>query len=58
LGNVSAPAQDMMMEYKKSKSIPYDEVNKNIQLWYAQDKTKTLQMEFIKILRQALDVKR
>lgn len=53
-----APAQEMMMDYKKTKSVPYDEVNKNIQLWYAQDKTRTLQMEFVEIFRNTLEARR
>ncbi len=43
------PAQAMMLEYKKTKSITYDDVAKNIQLWYANDKTKTIQKEFLEL---------
>lgn len=45
-----APAQAMMVEYKKVKLIPYEEISKNIQLWYALDKTQTLQNEFLHLL--------
>ncbi|MDQ3021483.1 MAG: thioredoxin family protein [Bacteroidota bacterium] len=46
-----APAQEMTMEYKKTKAISHDELTKNIQLWYLKDKTQTIQNEFLIILK-------
>ncbi len=45
-----APVQLMVKEYKKTKAITYDELTKNIQLWYAKDKTRSIQKEFQQLL--------
>ncbi|MEO8211096.1 MAG: thioredoxin family protein, partial [bacterium] len=50
-----APAQEMVMEYKKTKAIGYDELTKNIQLLYLKDKTQTIQNEFIAILKKIMN---
>ena len=42
--------QVMMMEYKKNKDQSYQDVQKEIQLWYARDKGQSLQREFINLL--------
>ena len=45
------PAQDMMMDYKKDpKGLPYMEFAKQVQLWYAKDKGKTLQGDWLRLL--------
>lgn len=46
-----APAQEMVREYKRTKLISHDELTKNIQLWYAKDKTQTIQNEFLNLLK-------
>jgi len=48
-----APVQEMMMEYKHDTSPdkpPYSELTKQVQLWYARDKTKTTQSELVGVL--------
>jgi len=43
--------QDKVLELKKNNhEITHDELVKNIHLWYAQDKTKSIQSEFIDLL--------
>lgn len=45
------PAQKIVMDNKVAKNPePYSEIGKNLQLWYARDKTQTLQAEFLKML--------
>ena len=46
-----APAQNMVMEYKdKEDKEPYSEFVKKLQLWYAKDKTQTIQEEFLRLV--------
>lgn len=46
--------QDKVSELKTSnQEITHDELVKNIHLWYAQDKTKSIQSEFIDLLNKA-----
>jgi len=46
--------QDRVSELKKnSPEITHDELVKNIHLWYAQDKTKSIQSEFIELLNKS-----
>ena len=45
--------QDMVVEFKKnSPEATHDELVKNIHLWYAQDKTKSIQKEFLVLLNK------
>lgn len=45
--------QDKVSELKASnQEITHDELVKNIHLWYAQDKTKSIQSEFIDLLNK------
>jgi len=45
--------QDKVSELKASnQEITHDELVKNIHLWYAQDKTKSIQSEFIELLNK------
>jgi hypothetical protein len=45
--------QDKVSELKTSnQEITHDELVKNIHLWYAQDKTKSIQSEFIELLNK------
>ena len=45
--------QDKVSELKKNQpEITHDELVKNIHLWYAQDKTKSIQAEFIDLLNK------
>jgi hypothetical protein len=45
--------QDKVSELKASnQEITHDELVKNIHLWYAQDKTKSIQFEFIDLLNK------
>ena len=46
------PAQDMIMKNKKDPVLSNDELQKNLQLWYAKDKTLTIQAEFIELLKE------
>jgi hypothetical protein len=47
-----APAQKMVMDYKAlTEKVPYGEFVKEVQLWYAHDKTRTLQAELLKLVR-------
>jgi hypothetical protein len=46
--------QDRVSELKKNfPEITHDELVKNIHLWYAQDKTKSIQAEFIELLNKS-----
>lgn len=45
--------QDKVVEFKKSfPEATHDELVKNIHLWYAQDKTKSIQDEFLELLNK------
>lgn len=48
-----APAQQMTMDYKHAPEPkePYMEFVKKVQLWYAKDKSQTIQLEFIELLK-------
>ena len=46
------PAQDMLVAFKKQVNGNYEEFNKSLQLWYAKDKTNTMQQEFIDLLSE------
>lgn len=41
--------QERVMEAKKNH-LPHDEINKDTQLWYARDKTQTIQAELLSLL--------
>lgn len=43
-------AQNMVMEFKKQENGDYQEFVKSMQLWYAKDKTHTLQQEFVELI--------
>jgi hypothetical protein len=45
-----APAQNMMLEYKTKKHKAYEEVQRDIAVWYNEDKGVTLQKEFIELV--------
>lgn len=46
------PAQKMVRDYKAlTEKPPYSEFTKEVQLWYAHDKTQTLQAELLKLVR-------
>lgn len=47
------PAQQMVMAYKaiEGEKEPYSEFVKTVQLWYAKDKTETLQAELLALLQ-------
>ncbi len=44
-----APAQKIVMDYKAKKDEPYMEMVKRVQLWYAKDRGKTIQEEFMQL---------
>ncbi len=44
------PAQEIVIAYKQGKYSDYETYQKELQLWYAKDKGKTLQNEFIDLL--------
>jgi hypothetical protein len=46
-----APAQGLSNELKANPGISYEERSKQIQLWYAKDKTVTIQKEFTELLK-------
>jgi hypothetical protein len=46
-----APAQNMMLEYKEKKHKEYNEVQKDIALWYTKDNGITLQKELIELIK-------
>lgn len=46
-----APAQEMKLRYKENPVVPYDEFQKELQLWYTKDKTITLQNEIMEMIR-------
>ena len=45
------PAQAMMREYKAKKHKEYEEVQKDIAIWYTKDKCVTIQNEFIGLIK-------
>lgn len=45
--------QERVMAAKKNE-LPYDEINKDTQLWYARDKTNTIQEELLSLLSPKL----
>jgi len=44
-------AQEMMKEFKTRADYNHDEADKKIQIWYAKDRTNSLQEEFGKLFR-------
>ena len=44
-------AQEMVMAYKANQTIPYQEFVKELQKWYNQNKTISIQQEWIEILK-------
>jgi hypothetical protein len=46
-----APAQEMKLKYKENPVMPYDEFQKELQLWYTKDKTIILQNEIMEMIR-------
>jgi hypothetical protein len=46
------PAQKIMNDYKANPDRNIDEVKKEIQLWYAKDKSATLQKEMCELLKK------
>jgi len=51
------PAQQMVMRYKKDPQVPYKEFVKDVQLWYAKDKTQSIQEEFKELVLNWLTIK-
>lgn len=45
-----APAQQLMLDNKRTQAKPMDEVKKDIQVWYNNDKGRTLIEEFLALL--------
>lgn len=45
-----ATAQQMVLEYKKNPTKPYSEFVIDLQLWYAKDRTLSLQQEILALL--------
>lgn len=46
------PAQKKVQDYKANPVIPYAEFAKELQLWYAKDKTQSAQKELFELLAQ------
>ena len=46
-----APAQSIMMEFKKNPEFSRDEVIKRISNWYNEDMSETIQNEFLELLQ-------
>jgi len=44
--------QEMVMENKRTDTMPYSEFGKVVQKWYAKDKGKALQLEMMTIIEQ------
>lgn len=44
------PAQQLMLDNKKTQAKPMDEVKKDIQIWYNKDKGQTIIQEFLLLL--------
>lgn len=53
LGPRPKPAQAMVIENKETQALSHDEMKKQVQLWYAEDKTNTTQQEIMKKINQA-----
>ena len=47
-----AEIQNMVLEFKKSGEFNMDELKKNLQLWYFNDKTQSTQKEILKLLKK------
>ena len=47
------PAQSMVMENKKTQAKSYQDLSIDLQKWYLQDKTQTLQKELIELFKVA-----
>ncbi len=45
-------AQNMVMEFKQTGEGSYQDLQKELQLWYAKDKTKSVQSEFSELLKE------
>lgn len=43
-------AQDMVEENKVSQALPADELKKQLQLWYAKDKSQSMQSELLELI--------
>ena len=43
----------MVIENKETQALSFDEIKKQVQLWYAEDKTNTTQLEILKKINQA-----
>ena len=46
------PAQKMVEENKVTKEYSPDELKKNLQLWYAKDKSSTIQNELVDVIKK------
>jgi hypothetical protein len=46
------PAQAMVIENKETQALSFDEMKKQVQLWYAEDKTNTTQSEIVKLINR------
>jgi hypothetical protein len=46
------PAQQMVEAYKANPTSSYADFVKEIQLWYAKDKTQSIQQEFLALIKQ------
>lgn len=49
-----APAQNLLMTAKKSPDFDYPKVQKELQLWYAKDKTLTTQGELVAVIKNSI----
>jgi len=47
-----AEVQEKFLKDKADPNIPSDERYKNVQLWYAQDKSQSIQREFLKLINK------
>lgn len=47
------PAQAMVIENKETQELTFDELKKNVQLWYVEDKTNTTQNEIMNKINHA-----
>ena len=46
------PAQDILMRFKEDEDWDHDAFSKTVQLWYAKDKTLSMQKEMVSILKE------
>lgn len=46
------PAQEMVRLYKENPTVIYSDFVKELQLWYAKDKGKTIQSEFKELIKE------